>query len=167
MIYRAEDSTGIGLNGTSRLGLATSTDGINFERQPDPIFEPEEAWELPGGVEDPRIVQVEGKYYLTYTGYDGEVARLGLASSDDLTSWTRHGVLFPEWGWTKSGAIFPERINGSYWMYFGDTNIWAAHSEDMIHWTPIQEPVMTIRENMFDERLIEPARPFFEPTRGC
>ena len=52
-------------------------------------------FELPGGCEDPRVVQVGGTYYMTYTGYDGTSARLCLATSRDLLRWTKHGPLFP------------------------------------------------------------------------
>lgn len=157
MLYRGEDSTGIGKwNGTSRIGLATSSDGIHFEREPDPVYEPVEDWELPGGTEDPRIVKIEDIFYMTYTAYDGETARLALATSPDLYNWQRHGLIFPDRGWTKAGAIVPEKINGRYWIYFGDTNIWVAWSDDLINWTPIDEPVMRPREGMFDSRLIEP-----------
>ncbi len=157
MLYRAEDSTGVGVwNGTSRIGLGISDDGYHFERHPDPIYEPLDEFELPGGTEDPRIVKIDDTFWLTYTAYDGETARQALASSTDLLTWERHGLIFPQLGWTKAGAIVPTQINGRYWMYFGDTNIWAAWSEDLINWTPIEEPVMTPREGMFDSRLIEP-----------
>jgi predicted GH43/DUF377 family glycosyl hydrolase len=157
MLYRAEDSTGIGIwNGTSRIGLATSTDGVNFVRETDPVLEPTEEWELPGGAEDPRVVQIDDTFYLTYTAYDGETARLALASSADLRNWTKHGLMFPERGWTKAGAIVPNKINDRYWMYFGDTSIWIAWSEDLINWTVVEEPVMYPREGMFDSGLIEP-----------
>ena len=157
MLYRGEDSTGIGdWNGTSRIGLATSSDGFHFEREPEPVYEPAHEWELPGGAEDPRIVKIDDTFYMTYTAYDGETARLALASSPDLRNWVRHGLIFPDLGWTKAGAVIPEKINGRYWMYFGDTNIWAAWSDDMINWTPIEEPVMRPREGMFDSGLIEP-----------
>jgi beta-1,2-mannosidase len=160
LLYRAEDSSGIGIwNGTSRIGLATSTDGITFTREPEPIFGPADPWELPGGTEDPRIVRVDDTFYLTYTGYDGTTARLGIASSPDLRTWTRHGPTFPERGWTKSGAILPEPIDGKYWMYFGDTNIWAAHSTDLINWTVVEEPAIRPRPGMFDSRLVEPGPP--------
>ena len=157
MLYRAEDSTGIGQwNGTSRIGLAKSTDGYHFEREEEPVFGPAEDFELPGGTEDPRIVKIDDTFYLTYTAYDGKTARLSLASSKDLYNWERHGILFPNLEWSKSGAIVPRKINGRYWMYFGDTNIWAAWSEDLVHWTRIKEPVMKPRKGMFDSRLIEP-----------
>lgn len=160
MIYRAEDSTGIGeWNGTSRLGLAKSTDGKNFVRNEEPILEPTEFWELPGGCEDPRIVQINNTFYLTYTAYDGENARLALASSKNLLDWTKHGLVFPDLEWSKAGAILPEPVNGKYWMYFGDTNIWVAHSEDLLNWTMMEEPVMEPRDGKFDSRLVEPGPP--------
>lgn len=157
MLYRAEDSTGIGeWNGTSRIGLATSTDGIKFERQEDPVLEPSEPWELPGGVEDPRVVKIDDTFYLTYTAYDGNTARLALATSPDLKKWEKHGLVFPDSSWTKAGAILPHKVNGKWWMYFGDTNIWAAHSENLLTWTAIEEPVLKPREGYFDSRLVEP-----------
>ena len=160
MLYRAEDTTGVGQwNGTSRIGLASSKDGLQFDREPDPVLEPTEDWEIPGGCEDPRIVKVGEMFYLTYTAYDGETARLALASSPDLRTWTKHGLVFPERGWTKAGAILPTPVDSLYWMYFGDTNIWAAHSPDLINWTVVEEPVLRPRPGYFDSRLVEPGPP--------
>ena len=160
LLYRAEDTTGVGIwNGTSRIGLGTSTDGITFDREPDPVFVPTEDYELPGGAEDPRIVKIDDTFYLTYTAYDGKNARLALASSTDLHTWEKHGILFPQLEWSKSGAIHTTPVDGEYWMYFGDTDIWAAHSENLIEWTLIEEPVLKRRSGMFDSRLVEPGPP--------
>ena len=158
MLYRAEDSTGIGeWNGTSRIGIAKSTDGFTFERELAPIFTPTEEYELPGGCEDPRVVKIGDTFYLTYTAYDGKSARLALASSKGhLYNWEKHGILFPQLEWSKAGAILPEPINGKYWMYFGDTDVWAAHSEDLISWTMVEEPVLRRRPGQFDSRVVEP-----------
>lgn len=167
MLYRAEDSTGIGeWNGTSRIGLATSTDGIHFDREEKPVFGPTEAWELPGGVEDPRLVKIDSTFYLTYTAYDGETARLAIASSQNLYDWNKHGLVFPDSGWSKSGAILPYKVNDKYWMYYGDTNIWAAWSDDLINWTAIEEPVLKPRKGKFDSRLVEPGPPPLMTNQG-
>jgi predicted GH43/DUF377 family glycosyl hydrolase len=89
-----------------------------------------------------------------------------LATSHDLFHWEKHGVLFPDWKgdhpiiWSKSGAILPEKIGGKYVMYFGDTSIWIATSDDAIHWEPDPEPVLRIRpEPAFDSVLVEPGAP--------
>ncbi|HLF88699.1 MAG TPA: glycoside hydrolase family 130 protein [Anaerolineales bacterium] len=157
LLYRAEDTTGIGKwNGTSRVGLATSTDGFHFSRELHPVLEPTVPWELPGGCEDPRVVKVGDVFYLTYTAYDGETARLALATSKDLYTWEKHGLLFPERGWTKSGAILTTPVQGKYWMYFGDSDIWAAHSSSLLNWTVVEEPVLRPRPGHFDSHLAEP-----------
>jgi predicted GH43/DUF377 family glycosyl hydrolase len=166
LLYRAEDVIGQH-NGTSRIGLATSEDGLNFERRPEPVLFPDEdalkEFEWEGGVEDPRIVEDEdGTYYLTYTAYDGDKARLFVATSTDLINWTKHGSVFKNYDggrlldmWSKSGSILTERsgdkliarrVNGEYWMYWGDSNIYAATSDDLINWSPVEETDETKRE---------------------
>jgi len=48
------------------------------------------------GVEDPRIVKIEGLYYLTYTAYDGINALGALATSEDLEHWDKQGIIVPQ-----------------------------------------------------------------------
>ena len=160
LLYRAEDTTGAGQwNGTSRIGLAKSIDGTNFTRRPEPVIVPEYDYETPGGCEDPRIVKVGDTYYLTYTAYDGHTARLSLATSQDLIHWNKYGPILPSWGWSKAGAILPEEINSQYIMYFGDSNMWIAYSDDLINWTVDPNPVMRPRSGYFDANLVEPGPP--------
>lgn len=176
LLYRAEDTIGK-YAGTSRIGLAWSVDGIHFTRRPEPVLFPDEdfmkVYEWEGGIEDPRIVErEEGLYILTYTSYDGKTARLCLATSNDLIHWTKHGPMLTDEfidTWSKSGAIvskqngdkiYAERINGKYWMYFGDTDLFMATSEDLIHWQPVLEngklkSVLKPRAGYFDSRLVE------------
>jgi predicted GH43/DUF377 family glycosyl hydrolase len=158
MLYRAQDSIGKP-GGTSRIGLAMSTDGLHFTRMPEPVFFPDndahKVYEWEGGCEDPRIVEDEkGMYYMTYTAFEGTTARLLVATSSDLFHWTKHGSVFADAmngkykdQWSKSGSIvskydhgkiIAQKINGKYWMYWGDQNIWAATSDDLIHWSPVE-----------------------------
>ena len=174
MLYRAQDVTGAGKwNGTSSIGLAISDDGLKFRPltpEDQPVLKPTEPWELPGGCEDPRVVQLcNGQYVMTYTAYDGKMARLAIAVSSDLVNWEKKGLVFTDAqvlanpvvegsAWTKSGAIVPEKINGKYVMYFGEGRIFMATSDDGIHWThdPHSKPVLTTREGHFDQGLVEP-----------
>ncbi len=101
VLYRAEDDTGTMKIGehTSRLGLATSDDGIHFTRLPEPVFYPAEdaqkSREWPGGVEDPRIVESDdGTYVLTYTQWNRTTYSIGIATSKDLRHWTKYGPAF-------------------------------------------------------------------------
>ncbi len=177
LFYRAEDTLGK-YNGTSRIGLAIGTDGIHFSRMFDPVLFPAEdfmkVYEWEGGIEDPRIVESEmGTYIMTYTAYDGKTARLCLASSTDLLNWTKHGLVLNDTftdHWSKSGAIVArqqgnrivaEKVNGKYWMYFGDTDLFMATSDDLIQWKPVVDEegniksVLKPRPGMFDSRLVE------------
>lgn len=176
LIYRAQDS-----NMTSRIGLAVSEDGLHFTKQPTPVLFPDndayKQYEWKGGIEDPRIVETEdGTYILTYTAYDGKTARLCLATSTNLQQWTKHGLVLGEGKyknfWSKSGAIIAQwngnktvatKIQGKYWMYFGDTKLFMVTSVDGIHWEvaeneeskkPIE--VLQPRPGYFDSRLVEP-----------
>jgi predicted GH43/DUF377 family glycosyl hydrolase len=164
MLYRAQDK-----QGTSRLGYAESPDGIHFFRRDEPVLSPSADYERDGGVEDPRLVQFSGTYYLTYTGYNKKDAQLCLATSRDLIHWNRKGVIIPankgNWNvkWTKSGAIVPEKIGGKYWMYFLGTTAdnkdqaGLAYSIDLLHWTEsTQTPVLPVRLGRFDSRVAEP-----------
>jgi len=192
LIYRAEDVVGK-YNGTSRLGLATSYDGLHFTRAPTPIFYPDndemKIFEWEGGCEDPRIVESgDGRFILTYTSYDGNIARLCLASSRDLRNWEKHGLVLgkTENGkyrdlWSKSGSIIcrhsgdkllATKVNNKYWMYWGDTDIFLATSEDLINWEPVLDDngsIKTIfgpRKGYFDSELVEPGPPAIITSDG-
>lgn len=176
LLYRAQDSAM-----TSRLGLAISEDGIHFVKQAAPVFYPAndgyKQYEWKGGVEDPRIVQTpDSTYLLTYTSYDGKTARLCFATTRDLIHWEKRGPVLqsPKYinAWSKSGAVIVERvgsqmiakkINGKYWMYFGDTNLFMAYSTDLLHWEALENAesknlvnVLSPRAGYFDSRLVEP-----------
>jgi predicted GH43/DUF377 family glycosyl hydrolase len=162
VLYRAEDDSGVmDIGGhTSRLGLAESADGIHFTRRADPVFYPAEddqkAREWPGGVEDPRIVEsADGTYVLTYTQFNRETYSVGIATSRDLTHWTKHGPAFLIAAGGKyahlqyksagivtrleKGRLIAAKINGMYWMYWGEGSIRLAASPDLIHWTPVED----------------------------
>jgi predicted GH43/DUF377 family glycosyl hydrolase len=167
MLYRAQDP-----GGTSRLGYAESADGVHFTRRAEPVLAPEADYEKDGGVEDPRLVQIGGTFYLTYTGYNKKDAQLCLAESTDLIHWTRLGVILPAYrgnwnrSWTKSGAIVSEKINGKYWMYWLGTaadktdQMGLSSSTDLVHWHEETEtPVLPRRPGKFDSRVVEPGPP--------
>ncbi|HMF62065.1 MAG TPA: glycoside hydrolase family 130 protein [Vicinamibacterales bacterium] len=164
MLYRAQDA-----NGTSRLGYASSTDGIRFTRRPEPVLSPEADYERGGGVEDPRLVKIDNTFYLTYTAYNKKDAQLALAVSKDLVHWDRKGVILPAYkgrwnvGWTKAGAILPDKIDEKYWMYYLGTapdktdQMGVAYSTDLLHWTDaLDVPVLPRRPGRWDSRVVEP-----------
>jgi predicted GH43/DUF377 family glycosyl hydrolase len=187
LLYRAEDAVGRHA-GTSRIGLAESGDGRSFVRRSEPILYPDNdfmnMYEWEGGCEDPRIAEDEaGRYYLTYTAYDGRLARLAVAVSDDLIHWEKRGLAFARSSsgkyvdtWSKSGAIIcrragdrliATRIGGFYWMYWGESSIYLARSADLLDWEIVHHtdlpgqmrPVFSHRTGRFDSDLVEPGPP--------
>ncbi len=187
LLYRAEDNAGK-YAGTSRIGIAWSTDGLHFTKHPVPVLYPDndslKKYEWEGGCEDPRVVEDEnGTYYMTYSAYDGDKARLMVATSTDLYHWEKYGPAFSKAydgkfinKWSKSGSVIcnyengnavAATINGKYWMYWGDTHIFIASSEDLIHWTPeitggeVDLPVTAVWpvNGRFDSDLVEPGPP--------
>jgi beta-1,2-mannobiose phosphorylase / 1,2-beta-oligomannan phosphorylase len=64
------------------------------ERWDKPFMLPEFDYES-HGVEDARIVKIDGLYYMTYTGYDGTNARGALAISKDLKHFEKQGIIVP------------------------------------------------------------------------
>jgi len=207
MLYRAQDSIGHP-GGTSRIGLALSTDGFHFKRWPRPVLYPDEdaqkKYEWEGGCEDPRIVEDSAHtYYMTYTAFDGVLARLMVATAHNPMHWTKQGPAFLQAykgkylnKWSKSGSIvstykngeiIATRIHGKYWMYWGDVNIWAATSTDLIHWEPVEmtpgeKPGIPLRHNAtevpdlkivlgprkgkFDSDIVEPGPPAMLTQQG-
>ena len=187
MLYRAQDKTGKP-EGTSRIGLAESMDGIHFTRHAVPVLYPDndayKKYEWEGGCEDPRIVEDEkGIYYMTYTAYDGKLARLLIATSTDLIHWKKQGHVFANAyngkyvdKWSKSGSIvstykngkiIATKINGKYWMYWGDVFIWTATSDDLIHWTPLEmKDGEHAKDSLKNWAVDMPALQIIVPTRN-
>ena len=194
MLFRAEDNPAAILGGrTSRIGLAYSTDGINFTKYPEPVLYPDNdafsKWDQPGGIEDPRIVETpEGTYIMLYTSWNKDVARLSSASSPDLKQWTKHGPVFENAYdgkfmdiWSKSGSIVTElidgrlkakKINGKYHMYWGELFVNLALSDDGLDWEPVIEQngelmhVFKPSLNEFDSHLTEPGPPALYTEQG-
>jgi predicted GH43/DUF377 family glycosyl hydrolase len=190
VLYRAEDDSGaMAIGGhTSRLGLAESSDGVHFTRRAEPVFYPaadgQQAREWPGGVEDPRLVEAgDGMYVLTYTQWNRKNFSVGIATSRDLIHWTKYGPAFEdaEGGKyanlryksagivtrldKKKGRLIAAKIDGKYWMYWGEITIRLATSTDLIHWTPVEDatgkPLVLLRQRAghFDSSFPETGPP--------
>ena len=169
MIYRATDITSNGKEGkyVNNLGYAVSSDGIHFNRLEKPILVNDVPQEL-RGPEDPRIVRLDGTFYMTYTGYGGRFDgdyRICLASSSNLISWKRHGVLLDEAN--KDAALFPEKINGRYLMlHRRSPDIWMAYSDDLIHWDNHHSFMQPIADSYWQDEKIGAAGPPIKTEDG-
>ena len=178
VLYRAEDHSGKGIGRrTSRIGYAESKDGFHFQRQPSPILYPAEdacsEFEWSGGCEDPRVAMTEdGTYVMFYTAWNRQTARLSVATSRDLKHWTKHGPVFRKAFngrfahlFCKSASILTrldrgrlviDRVDGKYFMYWGEHAVHAATSDNLIDWTPLLDDDQNLR------KLALPRKGFFD-----
>lgn len=194
LLYRAEDNSAVGI-GTrvSRIGLAESSDGYTMKKRDTPVIFPDndenKKYEWPGGCEDPRVAVTEdGTFVLFYTSWDRKTARLCVATSLDLINWHKHGPAFAkayegrflnEWSKAasiltclKDGRLVIKKINGHYFMYWGEYAIYGATSTDLVSWTPILDEdhelavMMAPRKGYFDSELTECGPPAIWTENG-
>lgn len=149
LVYRA-----IGDSDVSVLGYASSADGFHFdERLQDPIYVPKEPFEgagliypalsypqrtyVPieededyvsggglGGCEDPRLVRIDDRVYMTYVAFDGysppRIALTSIHINDFLGhnwQWKKPVLISPPGVVDKNACILPERINSKYVIF--------------------------------------------------
>jgi len=159
MLYRAVDPSLI-----SSVGYAVSVDGFHWLRLDSPVLAPQETYEE-RGVEDPRVVELEGQYYLTYAAYSAQGTRVALARSTNLISWQRMGVILPDEN-NKDAALFPKKLNGRYaLLHRRPPHIWIAFSDDLLCWDDHQV-LMETRPGKWDSRRIGAAGPPIYTDRG-
>jgi predicted GH43/DUF377 family glycosyl hydrolase len=194
VLYRAEDNSAVGIGSrVSRVGLAETEDGVSMTKRPSPVFFPADdnnkQYEWPGGCEDPRVAVTEdGTYVIFYTSWDRSVARLCVATSADLLNWTKHGPVFAKaYGgkylntWSKASSIVTKvvtgklvvaKVNGKYFMYWGEYKTHCAVSEDLVNWTPLENEagellvLANTRKGFFDSDLVECGPPAIITDKG-
>lgn len=88
------------------------------ERKTEPLLSPRFDYES-NGMEDPRIVQIEGLYYLTYTAYDGSNAMGAMATSKDLVHWEHQGIITPQLSFDsfRELAAKDENLTNKYFRF--------------------------------------------------
>jgi predicted GH43/DUF377 family glycosyl hydrolase len=136
LVYRA-----VGNDGVSRLGYAESTDGETFHKLNYPIFVMENPRCIQGrriqdlrydpvmypsggsygGAEDPRMVAIGDRIYISCSAFDGwDFIRIAIFSIkiDDFINqrwkWSKTLLISPEGEIHKNWVLFPEKINGKF-----------------------------------------------------
>ncbi len=139
MFYRA-----IGGDGISRIGYASSKDGLHFVRTlTKPVFEPSFGFGLPhskislepmhyhpgyytsgggwGGSEDPKVVKIGDRIYMLYVAFEGwgsvRIALTSISVEDFRAgkwNWKKPILISPPGKVNKNWVLFPEKINGKF-----------------------------------------------------
>lgn len=136
-VFRGDTYTGI-----YKLFVGRSKDALNFTLDEEPIhFVDKNGNPLPDTrfSYDPRVVLLEGSYYIIFADYFADVT-ICIAKTDDFKTFTK--LEYPFLPNCRNGALFPRKINGKYMILarpsdnasslFG--NIFISESYDMEYW---------------------------------
>ncbi|MET4082251.1 putative GH43/DUF377 family glycosyl hydrolase [Pedobacter sp. UYP30] len=142
----------------SHLRLVCSDDGIHFY-QPDgyPLLQGQGANES-FGIEDCRVTQIDGLFYLTYTAVSAHGVGVGMRTTKDWKTFTHHGMVIPPHN--KDCALFSQKIKGKFYALhrpssvdLGGNYIWLAESSNGYEWGNHQCLLKT-RKNSWDSRRV-------------
>ncbi len=135
-VFRADHT-----DGKARLHMGWSKDGIRWEIEDGPIMWKDEFGKPydPNYAYDPRLVEIEGTYFIIWcTDFGG--AALGLGMTTDFKSFVRLENPFPPFN--RNGVLFPRKTDGKYKLLcrpsdsghtpFGD--IFISESADLKYW---------------------------------
>ena len=90
----------------SSIGYCKLEGPMNIvERKNSPILYPEHDYEI-HGTEDPRVVLLDGTYFMFYTAYDGKNALVAYATSKNLKTWEKHGIISAKMRYDEAGNYF-------------------------------------------------------------
>ncbi len=104
-------------------------------RMDTPLLFPQFDYEA-HGVEDPRIVQIDELFYLTYTAYDGLNALGALAVSTDLQHWEKKGIITAQITYDAFHHLAESKaaINKKYLRFNEDFRFPAKQDQKIFVW---------------------------------
>ncbi len=102
------------------------------ERYEKPVMVPKHPYEK-RGMEDPRIVFLDGTYYMFYTVYDGKNAMAAYATSRDLKKWEKKGPITPRITYEEAeGLLHSSRLKDRYYLF--GSSYEEALGDDVLLW---------------------------------
>jgi beta-1,4-mannooligosaccharide/beta-1,4-mannosyl-N-acetylglucosamine phosphorylase len=167
-VFRADHKTGY-----PNLHVGRSKDAVHWEIETEKIHFVNEdsspAEPILYGY-DPRVVLIDGTYYVTWCNYF-HGSTIGVARTKDFKEFIlMENVYVP---FNRNGVLFPRKINGSYALLnrpsdkghtpFGD--IFISFSPDMVHWGRHRH-VMASGELWWRNTKIGPGPAPIETTEG-
>lgn len=162
----------------SHLRILQSEDGVRFteDAQYPPLLG--KGYLESFGIEDCRVTQIDGTYYLTYTAVSDNGVGVGLRITKDWLQFEHKGMIFSPHN--KDCAIFEEKMVGKFYALHrpsskevGGNYIWLAESYDGVHWGNHQCLIKTRRNSWDSARVgagaapIKTAKGWLEIYHGC
>lgn len=168
VVVRADRSQ-LFLTSLSHIRVARSRNGVDFVVEDGAFIAPSNRYEL-FGCEDPRVVRIEGRYYINYSSVSDLGISTTLARTDDFKTVEKLGLIFaPD---NRDVCLFPEKVGGFYWAlhrpapaHFGRPGIWIAKSPDLIHWGD-HRSVLDASVSGWDQRKVGGGAPMLKTAKG-
>ena len=172
MIFRNDygDFDAHKLTGTN-LGLAESTDGINWTVSEKPCFalktdEIDRAY-------DPRLTVIDGVCYMCFAVDTKHGVCGGIAQTEDFENFDVISISAPD---NRNMVLFPEKINGNfvrlerpmpvYSRWHQDRfDMWLSESPDLVYWGK-SRLVMAVEDVPYANDKIGPAAPPIKTDKG-
>jgi len=127
MFYRA-----VKKGNYSSIGYCQLQDNQVIKRYDHPVIAPEFEYEQ-HGTEDPRVIKLDNLYYLFYTAYDGKNARVAYATSHDLVTFEKKGLITPSITYDKAEDIFRSgKLQERYFLF--ESYYKEKHGKDVLLW---------------------------------
>ena len=157
------------LTSLSYLRIARSKDVRHFTIDDQPFIYPTTQHET-FGIEDARVTEIDGIYYIYFTAVSPAGVGESMVSTKDFKTVHHHGLIFaPE---NKDVLIFPEKINGKYYALhrpglksIGTPDIWIAESTNLLHWGNHQH-LLGVRPGKWDSGRIGGGAVPFKTEKG-
>ena len=169
MYYTGSQSS----DGNWNIGMATSADGIHWEKVPQPVLYADNK-EFQLHVDD--VVKFNNSYYLYYTirnPYSDSFYSIGLATSSDAIHWNKcpqNPILKGTQDWEGNGVYFPSVIYNSnrfemvYMNTYGN-GFGMAYSQDGINWIKESSNPIFVTENVYN-KASKISYPFYRRFEG-
>jgi len=151
--------------GNYYVGLATSIDGVNWQKYPSPVFSHDNSSQYYIGVQS--ILKINSTYFMYYSAApqsNYNQFSINLAVSSDGVNWTKYQsnpILSATLPWEGSGIAYPAVIydGNQYIMVYHNSirsGFGIAYSPDGIHWTKkYKNPVFSVSNSKMGNTIIE------------
>ena len=149
--------------GNGGVGLATSTDGINWDNK-GCVIQPDEDWDCNGTYFAGVWLDDDGTFYCTYEckGKDGTkygmFENIALATSKDGINWEKHGVILyadrTKDSWQKVNIGTPDlyKVGDVWYLFFHgfdstECRVGLAYGKDLFNLTVLVEPIIDTEDD--------------------
>lgn len=135
------------------IGLATSADGINWEKHAQPVLQGTSGWEFQ--IYASGIIKRDGIYYLYYSGRNLPYRAIAVATSSDGINFTKYSgnpILTNTESWELDGVSYPSVFEQDsqlkmVYMNSNGSGFGLATSSDGLMWTKLNNNPFFTNQN--------------------